>query len=46
MDIKKWVTFLGLDLVDDDFELIGNQFLEMYPDLVIQGKVGLAKAIL
>jgi aminoglycoside 3-N-acetyltransferase len=43
---KSWVNFLGLDLVDDDFEIIGNQFLEMYPDLVIEGKVGLAKAYL
>ena len=43
---KSWINFQGLDLVDDDFELIGNQFLEMYPNLVIVGKVGLAKAYL
>lgn len=43
---KSWVNFLGLDLVDDDFELIGNQFRELNPNLVIEGKVGLAKAYL
>jgi len=33
-------------LIDDDFALIGNQFLEKHPNLVIEGKVGLAKAYL
>lgn len=43
---QRWVTFQGLDLVDDDFELIGNAYLATFPDRVLQGNVGLAKAYL
>jgi len=43
---KSWVNFSGLNLVDDDFDIIGKAFFETNPDLVIRGKVGLADAIL
>jgi len=43
---RKWVAFSSLDLISDDFAMIGQDYTDHYPHNIHTGKVGQADAIL